>query len=970
MKEFYNRVPPLDRLKAAVDPTADDVREVLGIIADDDALGTYFYEDNRNEKWVPLLRDAGEFARLEGTEDKVGLKERVQAEYLARVAERNPRDVLDVIGSIEPGDSYIKSQFMEALLKMLAEDSVRGTWFVLRYLHGKTAREWYLIGELPAKLMERFAERYPNEAFAIAEELLEVWVPSGSEKSIFDNIDAKFPVWEYKNIALGYYARVVNTHPLRGAGVLLKVFNKYLGELNEVKGADVSDHFYITMENLDAIERVDRDYIAILVKAVCDAGRVTIEKQPQRAADLFRLLKSAGKTIFNRIEMYLLRFVPSGTYRERITQILLDKTLFESPGFRYEYDLLLRDKIDDVRDAVEPAYKKWIDGMGLSGMAKEGFAKWFKETQGRESTPDDVEKYMSGLRAARVYLVSSRLPELYTAHKERAGLSDLQLMPRPMIEAGDVAVAADSPIAVEDMTKMEPGSVLDYLLDPTNYEGKQKLSTWHEPKESLTYVFGEVVRQRLLDYVNHTLNEKVVRLDSIFLGTYLNRVMAGAREKEVGIAFWGPWLELAQLVVEKGADRPEYRGCLSDILWTIQEGLGGRHPIECEKKNAETIWRILKPLVTYEGEKQESKAEGLNGEDPMHTRCKSICGEALAQVVSFAIRCKENQKDYYDGYLQGEVRTILDYVVSEVKRPEVNCTLGSDLTRIHWLDEDWLRNRLDKILEGAMWDAVWGTYMAWGRPWLRTFRLLAGAGKYQRAIELIGTPNKYSFGKDPDEGLTEHLMIALFNGWFANGCKDRLLWEFLEKAPAKLRAHAAEFLTTGFESLKEEKTNRGAVDRLRTYWEMRLSAMGSRGEQDLEEAVAFVSWAEDSPIEAPETLRLLQETLQLTGGRLGDQGYHFIKAICTAGKGNELAALQCLNMAVTAMADYEAHTHFSLYKKELTEFLAYIREMADDHANISDIRREAMQLADTYGRRHVYEFRGVFESLSQKMGGA
>ena len=70
---------------------------------------------------------------------------------------------------------------------------------------------------------------------------------------------------------------------------------------------------------------------------------------------------------------------------------------------------------------------------------------------------------------------------------------------------------------------------------------------------------------------------------------------------------------------------------------------------------------------------------------------------------------------------------------------------------------------------------------------------------FENAIGRMGTPNKYDFRKNPEEGLTEHLMIGFFNEWI--DIEDELLKKFFEKATAKLRGKAARFLTTGFKLL-------------------------------------------------------------------------------------------------------------------------------------------------------------------------
>jgi hypothetical protein len=61
-----------------------------------------------------------------------------------------------------------------------------------------------------------------------------------------------------------------------------------------------------------------------------------------------------------------------------------------------------------------------------------------------------------------------------------------------------------------------------------------------------------------------------------------------------------------------------------------------------------------------------------------------------------------------------------------------------------------------------------------------------------------------------EEDWMKHLMIAYFNGWMEY--KDSLLRRFFEKADAKLRGQAAEFMTTGFGDLPGDINHDGTVD--------------------------------------------------------------------------------------------------------------------------------------------------------------
>jgi hypothetical protein len=138
-----------------------------------------------------------------------------------------------------------------------------------------------------------------------------------------------------------------------------------------------------------------------------------------------------------------------------------------------------------------------------------------------------------------------------------------------------------------------------------------------------------------------------------------------------------------------------------------------------------------------------------------------------------------------------------------------------------------------------MWDAVWGTYVSWGRPSPACFKFLIEKGIYFRAVERIGADNKYKFRKKPDEGLIEHLMIGYFNGWV--DFESDVLKQFFHKASAELRGKAARFLTTGFKSVNEEVRayKEEVAARMRKYWKGRLVAIKDKPEENKDEAIAL-----------------------------------------------------------------------------------------------------------------------------------
>lgn len=176
-------------------------------------------------------------------------------------------------------------------------------------------------------------------------------------------------------------------------------------------------------------------------------------------------------------------------------------------------------------------------------------------------------------------------------------------------------------------------------------------------------------------------------------------------------------------------------------------------------------------------------------------------------------------------------------MLSEIKTPGVNRTFALDFARIYWTDSEWVEQNLAKIFSKDLWDGTWGTYVSWGRISPKCFELLLREGLYLKAVEKIGSKNNFKFGKEPDKGLVEHLMIGYFGGWIEYDSEE--LRRFFEKAPAELRGKAARFLTTGLKDVNEEggKEKEKVASRMREYWNKRLAAIKEKPNGNEKEVV-------------------------------------------------------------------------------------------------------------------------------------
>ena len=960
MKTFYEKALILDKLKKMEKPNDGDLEVVLKLVTSDDETAQYLYDKNEqgslNPGWIELLDRAGEFECLNAEE--AGIIEKVKAIYLVDCASSKAESVLAIIRKLKAKDPWIESQIVNAVLKMNPDIAAQAISIVLDYIGEREPKIWFFIGEAAAKLMVRLAETHPTETFKVGRALLDVWRPGEKEAGIFETIRSRFGAHEYKELMFDYFSKVWEKQPYEATCVLVDIYDKYLEEYNNEKGYDTSEYLGVNIEDLENIERLEYDIDSVVMEGICEAGRAVIEKEPQKVSRLLIDLEKRNKGIFHRTEMYLLRFVPVSTEKDRINRIVGNQKFIENSLYRYEHRRLLNDKFDETEEEVKKIFIEWIKKIELTEERKKEVTEWCQKNN--QQLPD-FEKWNYQIKGENLYLVRDRFKELYEEYKAKAGLNDMALAPKQAVsEFHTVSPMEGTPLELDKMTKMSTAEVLDYVLNPKNYEGEKKPGQWGTPADALRATFKSDVNKRSLEYLECD-SEKLQKLHPDFLGALFYGIQDAIRAGSFSKSSWPKLISLAHKIVQQNFDKENYRNCFSPLLSAMRDGFTQEdRKIDFDEKIIELFWDILEALVRYEEHYQASRDE----RDPMQMRCISVNGEALEQVVMLGISCKQEFPEYYEEHLKAKIREVLNYVTTEVKRPEVNCTLGIDLGRIGWLDEEWLKGNIEKIFEGEMWDVVWGTHVSWGRPYRPGFNLLLQRGIYENAISKLGTPNKFKFGKDPEEGFAEHMMIALFNGWI--DVDDELLKNLFNKASQKLRGYAARFLTTGFKPEKESGEDYQEVsERLKAHWKKRLDAMKKEPSANIEEAIGFTGWVKDSLLEPKETLELLEETLQLSGGRLGKlrDTRDFVEGVCKLSKGNELAALRCLKKAA---AEEEMRMPWAAYQDPLIGFLQSIADLPDHYDDIEDIRTEAIAVADAYGRLHPEKFREVWVRLTEK----
>ncbi|MBN1971846.1 MAG: hypothetical protein JW870_20980, partial [Candidatus Delongbacteria bacterium] len=324
MKDFYKYKEQIDDLIKIATPTEQDLKKVLGIISDDNDLAVHFYRGNANPGWLNILNESGQFNRLADADITNDFLAKMKAFYLVKVSDNKPKEVVNLISGLNVKDWLIQGILLQSLLAKPLEVVDEGCELIQTFFKTAGHIDWYNHGERPAKFMIAIANDHPDKAFEIAELLLKIEQQDG-ENNYLDKTKTHFKDHDYEDLIFKHYKKLWEIYPFRATKLLIDVFNNYLNGL-ESDDIGLEQGFYYTIERLDQIESgYGERSVKNIIQGIYEAGKTVIEKQPERINELFGYLQSLNKPVFERIEMYLLRFVPGDGQIERVNTIIGSK---------------------------------------------------------------------------------------------------------------------------------------------------------------------------------------------------------------------------------------------------------------------------------------------------------------------------------------------------------------------------------------------------------------------------------------------------------------------------------------------------------------------------------------------------------------------------------------------------------------------------------------------------------------------
>ncbi|MBW7989059.1 MAG: hypothetical protein FVQ84_03440 [Planctomycetes bacterium] len=791
------------------------------------------------------------------------------------MAEKDPKQVLSVIEGIPVTDNFfVRNDIIQATLNMPADCAVQLAERVKMYMRDSFAQAY--VEELCELVVHLLKGGEIKAGMDVAREILGVGTEEISQ-SRFRNVKGRIDEWQYLKAVEGFVPVFCKFAGMKG----LKLFRDLLIKAIRLDkgGEDESREDYLySQKRIEVDEHPDMDVRRALAKGLRELCKGLIEADRRVEKEVLEQLQSQPSYyVFDRIEMFLLRFFPEGQ-DERIKNILSDREYYDNHSIQTEYHELLKRQFGNIGTEAQNCYLEYV---GERPDVNEEITKW-ERFSGKKITKDDVLKHWRIEKLRMLEGLSNVLPEQWQQEYDKLveEFGETQRLGKETVSESWEG-GYGSPILAEELEKKTVEEIIEYLRIWEAPDGWQ----WGKVcQEGLADEVAKVIEKRFEEFCDNAV--RLIDLEATYVRRFLRLVETKCSEGVVisweGILELCKWVanqSLEMLLLTEGKDN-DWSGAQDAVVGLIKLGVTrdkGRFPFEYRQ----LVWECIEPITrspnpTPEREKQ-SREDNANFE-PIQFAINSTRGRALEGIVEYGWWVKNNLSegnvilDNFEGI--EDVRSVLEEHLDVEKEPllAIRAIYGQWFPQLTVLGKKWAEEKTDIIFPSTNKDmndfmcAAWDSYIKFSKVYDNVFQLLRD--KYSWAIDRMKKQGERKDEyEDVDRRLARHLVIMYTRGVLSPA--DKLWAKFWEDAPDRIRKEAIEFIGR----ILRDRSNSFETDIIKRFcdlFEDRLKKIEGidEKEQSGEEFRAFGWWFECEVIEEEWLLEKLERVLILTKGRI------------------------------------------------------------------------------------------------------
>lgn len=855
--------------------SSDYIEKALKLMESGAANYVYFFDKINTPDWIEPLWKRGFFKNPPAVTSEGAAHWWPESRYLVRMAGNDPKLVLSVIEEIPATDNfYVRTDLIQAALNMPADCAAQLTGRVKMYMRDKWPQMY--VEELCELVVHLLKGGEIKAGMDVAREILGV----GTEEirqSRFRNVKGRIDEWRYLQAVEGFVPVFCKFAGMEGLKLFRDLLIKTIRLDKEGEDDSREDYLYISQKRIEVDVHPDMDVKHALVKGLREVCKGLIEADSRVKKKVLAQLQCQPYYVFDRIEMFLLRFFPEGQ-DERIKNILSDREYYDNHSIQTEYHELLKRQFGNIGTEAQNCYLEYV---GERPDVNEEIAKW-ERFSGRKITKDDVLKHWRIEKLRRLEGLSNVLPEQWQQEYDKLveEFGEPQRLDEETVSASWEG-RHGSPILAKELEKKTVEEIIEYLR---TWDAPDEWEWGKECPSGLADEVAKVIEKRFDEFCDNAA--RFIDLEATYVRRFLRVVEAQCREGVV--ISWEPLLELCKWVANQSLEMlPLTEG--KDNDWSgAQDAVGGLIELGVTRDKGRVpfeyrvfVWECIEPITrspdpTPEWEKQ-SREDNANFE-PIHLAINSTRGRALEGIIKYGWWVKNNLSegnvilDNFEGI--EEVRNVLEEHLDIKKEPllAIRAIYGQWFPQLTVLGKKWAEEKTDIIFPSTnknMNDfmcAAWESYIKFSKVYDNVFQLLRD--KYSWAIDRMKKQGERKDGhEDVDGRIARHLVIMYTRGVLSSA--DELWQKFWEDAPDRIRKEAIEFIGR----ILRDRSNSIEPDIIKRFcdlFEDRLKKIEGIDEKERsgEEFTAFGWWFEGEVTEEEWLLEQLERVLILTKGRI------------------------------------------------------------------------------------------------------
>ncbi|MCY3800161.1 MAG: hypothetical protein OXG46_01140 [Chloroflexi bacterium] len=890
-------------VKNPLSPSKERLQKLLDVNFD---ARRYFYHKS-DERWLDWLWRNGFLNVLEEEDPSLDGFRTPELDYLSRMAEKCPAQVVDIMLAI-PISTDMRSQevvygflrichalpanqLARVIVKIRAEQ-----WVPLLdeiYNHSGFEYEGMLSTLVDANDFESF--------FLLAEAVLTV--RSGEETGHVSTYrESPFYLDDLSRTKLFEQLTAVGPEYAERAWALT---TRKMAEITAASGQSLLldvDFFTLEPGQTDWWQQDVRELAAAAkILAVRLIGERCAESEDVRRTYKEHLASPPESRVMWRYRLFVLSLCPE-VFKEELKGALF--RLFEVEHYR------------EIASGAE--YEKALQ-TGFPVLTEDEKQDFVQRTIQKFSTLPSDRRFKGSRILSMIPLYLDENPAL----KKRVEDAGFQLYPdyepRPDVDLGAGGeggfISPRGPIQKEEfgrLTVVEIAGKLRQEWTPEELNAQNSEADYYNPlnAQGMGDLLKDDIPERLSEYVDTAgLFFERGDLDQHYTYAYLMGIQEAIKKDRAAASEveWDGVIELFTTMTNSGARERLERGtreltslyasswlanwdavhsAMADVLRELLTEQDGLTPVDFGK-HRDRILEITGSLLSYPdpspADEQIETAPSLTGSstdtnysviDPFTMAISSVRGRAFQAFVQFVFQDRRKIKEDVEEQISDDVKALYESVLRKEDTRALMFLHGYYLPSFYFRDRAWIRKLLPRIFpqepaQRHLYTSAWEGYLA-RNLYEEMFLDPVFQNLYQRALDLRENdfPRQQKHFKNPDEGIAQHLALA-FMHYEVFGFNHQLFKAFWKNDSPKQHAHFVNFIGRSFISRdKAEESfefSREVKGRLRELWDRLL-----QNDEEREVYMEFGQWINlDKGIFEPSWLaRRVKETLERANGIL------------------------------------------------------------------------------------------------------